>query len=178
MPKRQRFQKIYNRQRKTKRPVRITGARAEPLDSLRATIDQMPRAVSLDDLLDRTITTLHQMMGNSVTAVMQLLPDGVTLYGRSVQSTRPYPGAQTTAESWAAADGCGETSTPLDAKVDVDANLADGTDAAETSVAAWSGCQSGAMVQLWTTPGGGHVPRLSPSFPDLVMDFLVDNPKA
>jgi signal transduction histidine kinase/ActR/RegA family two-component response regulator len=95
MPKRQRFKNIYNRQRKAKRPARITGARAEPLDILRATIDQMPRAVSLDDLLDRTITTLHQMMGNSVTAVMQLLPDGATLYGRSVQSTRPYLGTPT-----------------------------------------------------------------------------------
>ncbi|MDQ2997722.1 MAG: GAF domain-containing protein, partial [Chloroflexota bacterium] len=70
----------------------MAAARAEPLDILRATIDQMPRAISLDDLLDRTLVTLQQMMGNSVTAVMQLLPDGATLYGRSVQSTRPYLG--------------------------------------------------------------------------------------
>src|SRR5437773_555165 len=95
MPKRQRFQNANNRQQKTKRDARRAAARAKPLDILRATIDQMPCAISLDDLLERTITTLHQMMGNSATAVMQLLPDGATLYGRSFQSSRPYPGSPT-----------------------------------------------------------------------------------
>src|SRR4051812_27646092 len=95
MPKRHRAQNTYNRQPKPKRHTRTAAARAEPLDILRATIEEMPRAVSLDDLLDRTITTLQQMMGNSVTAVMQLLPDGETLYGRSVLSTRPYQGSDT-----------------------------------------------------------------------------------
>lgn len=95
MPKHQRFHKTANRPQKTKRPVRLDGARAAPLDILRATIDQMPREISLDDLLDRTLATLHQMMGNSVTAVLQLLPDGVTLYGRSVHSIRPYLGSPT-----------------------------------------------------------------------------------
>ena len=89
----------------------------------------------------------------------------------------PYPGAETTAETWATYDGCGETSSPLSAKVDVDADLADGDDPAETSVAEWSGCESGATVQLWTIPDGGHVPAISPSFADSVMDFLVDHPK-
>jgi signal transduction histidine kinase len=70
----------------------MAATHVEPLDILHATIDQMPRAISLDDLLDRTLATLHQMMANSVTAVLQLLPDGTTLYGRSVHSTRPYLG--------------------------------------------------------------------------------------
>ena len=35
-------------------------------------------------------------------------------------SSRPYPGAKTTAETWAAYDGCDEDSTVLDEKVDVD----------------------------------------------------------
>ena len=67
--------------------------RVKPLDILRATIDQMPRATSLDDLLERTTLTLHEMLGNSVTAVLQLLPDGSILYGRTVQSTQPYAGS-------------------------------------------------------------------------------------
>ncbi len=95
MPKHQRSQKTYNRSRKTKQHESVADTHAKPLAILRATIDQMPRATSLDDLLDRTLATLHQMMGNSVTAVLQLLPDGATLYGRSVQSTRPYPGTPT-----------------------------------------------------------------------------------
>jgi signal transduction histidine kinase/CheY-like chemotaxis protein len=95
MPKHQHSQNNYNRSRKTKQHGPVTDTHAEPLAVLRATIDQMPRATSLDDLLDRTLATLHQMMGNSVTAVLQLLPDSATLYGRSVQSTRPYPGTPT-----------------------------------------------------------------------------------
>ena len=88
-----------------------------------------------------------------------------------------YPGAETTAETWATYDGCGEASSQLGAKVDVDVLLADGADPAETSVAEWSGCKSGAAVQLWTIPDGGHGPALSPSFADSVIDFLVDHPK-
>src|SRR5215207_8505507 len=93
MPKHQRSPKTYDRQQQPKRRAHTAAARAQPLDILRATIDQMPRATSLDDLLNRTIATLHQMMGNSVTAVMQLLPDGATLYGRSFLSTQPYSGS-------------------------------------------------------------------------------------
>ena len=88
-----------------------------------------------------------------------------------------YPGAEATAETWATYDGCGETPSQLSAKVDVDAVLTDGADPAETSVAEWSGCKSGAAVQLWTIPKGGHAPAISASFADSVMDFLVDHPK-
>ena len=106
--------------------------------------------------------------------------DDVILYeggGARTDDTGPYPGAETTAESWATYDGCGETSSTLSDKVDVDAHRKDGADPAETSVEEWSGCESGATVQLWTIPSGGHEPALSPSFADSVMDFLVDHPK-
>ena len=35
----------------------------------------------------------------------------------------------------------------------------------------------GAAVQLWTIPNGGHVPVISSSFAESVLDFLVDHPK-
>ena len=88
-----------------------------------------------------------------------------------------YPGAEATAETWAAYDGCAETATSLDAKVDVDADLTSGTDPAETSVAEWSGCTSGTTVQLWTIPNGAHSPSISPSFADTALGFLLDHPK-
>ena len=74
--------------------------------------------------------------------------------------TGPYPGAEATAATWAKYDGCGAEPSTLGAKVDVDADLADGADPAETSVQEWSGCEAGATVQLWTIPNGGHVPAL------------------
>jgi polyhydroxybutyrate depolymerase len=97
--------------------------------------------------------------------------------GPPAATTSPYPGAEATAEAWANYDGCGGTSTRLGAKVDVDADLASGTDPAETSVAEWSGCKSGATVQLWTIPDGGHGPSISPSFADTALGFLLDHPK-
>lgn len=100
--------------------------------------------------------------------------EGGELFG---DVTRSYPGAKKTAEAWATYDGCGETSSPLSTKVDVDATLSAGADPAETSVVEWSSCKSGAAVQLWTILGGGHEPVISGSFADSVMDFLVDHPK-
>src|SRR5215212_1801946 len=92
MPKRPR--NSTNQHPKTPPVTRIITARAQPLDILQATTDQMPRATSLEDLLERTTLTLHELMGNSVTAVLQLLANGVTLYGRAVQCTRPYTGSR------------------------------------------------------------------------------------
>ena len=84
--------------------------------------------------------------------------DDVIRYDGGGLVNASYPSAETTAEAWATYDGCGESSSPLSAKVDVDATLSDGADPAETSVAEWSGCKSGVAVQLWTIPDGGHVP--------------------
>ena len=103
--------------------------------------------------------------------------DAVIRYEGASLINGTYPGAEKTAELWATYDGCGEGPSPLSAKVDVDAILTDGADPAETSVEEWSGCKSGAAVQLWTIPNGGHSPEISVSFADSVMDFLVGHPK-
>ncbi len=91
--------------------------------------------------------------------------------------TGPYPGAETTAAMWATYDACGAQASTLGTKIDVDADLAAGGDPAETAVQEWSGCDSGATVQLWTIPNGSHVPALTPAFADAVVQFLVDHPK-
>ena len=91
--------------------------------------------------------------------------------------TRRYPGAVTTAETWATYDGCGPEPSKLPAKLDIDAYLTAGSDEAETTVSEWSGCDAGSAVQLWTIDGGGHVPALTPAFAEAVFQFLVDHPK-
>jgi polyhydroxybutyrate depolymerase len=92
--------------------------------------------------------------------------------------TRRYPGAMTTAQTWAAYDGCGAAPTVLPEKLDVDAVLTDGSDPAETTVAEWSGCDTRSVVQLWTVEGGSHVPALTPAFADAVIRFLVEHPRS
>ena len=91
--------------------------------------------------------------------------------------TGPYPGAETTAATWANYDGCGAEPSVLSAKIDVVADGSDGADPAETSVQEWSGCEAGATVQLWTIPNGSHTPALTPAFADAVIRFLVEHPK-
>jgi polyhydroxybutyrate depolymerase len=91
--------------------------------------------------------------------------------------TGPYPGAETTAATWANYDGCGAEPSALSAKIDVDANLTDGGDPAETSVQEWSGCNARATVQLWTIPNGSHTPALTRAFADAVIRFLAEHPK-
>jgi len=92
-------------------------------------------------------------------------------------SARPYPGAEQTAKAWAAYDGCDETASALDARIDVDANLTNDGDAAETLVEEWSGCDAGTTVQLWTIPNGTHEPALTTAFAGSVIRFLDEHPK-
>jgi signal transduction histidine kinase/ActR/RegA family two-component response regulator len=93
MSKSDRPQTTDDRQPKRQHQRSSAGPRISPLAILDATIDEMLRATSLDDLLERTVTSLHQMMGNSVTSVMQLLPDESCLYGRCYRSTQPHFGS-------------------------------------------------------------------------------------
>ncbi len=95
--------------------------------------------------------------------------------GRAMSS---YPGAAATAGAWATYDGCSTTpETPAD-RVDVDGAIANGASPEESTVTRWSGCRPGGAVELWTIPGGGHVPNISGAFPDAVLDFLTAHPKA
>jgi polyhydroxybutyrate depolymerase len=91
--------------------------------------------------------------------------------------TGPYPGAVTTAETWAANDGCGPTPSVLPEPLDLDAGLEVASKEAETTVSEWSGCDAGSTVQLWTIEGGGHVPALTPAFADAVIRFVAEHPR-
>jgi poly(3-hydroxybutyrate) depolymerase len=70
----------------------------------------------------------------------------------------------------------GDRSTQPD-RVDVDADLQNAGQPAESTVDRWSGCRQGGGVELWTIPGGGHAPTLSNAFPDALLDFLEAHPK-
>lgn len=137
-----------------------------------ATIVSLAGATYADpaDCSPRTPVSVVQIHGTA--------DDTIKYEGGTIPGSPPYPGAEATAQTWAAYDGCDEPSTPLDAKVDVDADLASTTDPAETTVAVWQGCTSGATVQLWTIPDGGHAPTIASSFADTILAFLLDHPKS
>lgn len=84
-----------------------------------------------------------------------------------------YPGAKTTVQAWARYDGCTLTAdrpaTPPHAIV---AQLPPAT------VLSYSkGCRTNGHAELWTQPGGVHIPVFGPMFPDQVVTFLLAHPK-
>jgi polyhydroxybutyrate depolymerase len=44
-------------------------------------------------------------------------------------------------------------------------------------VIAHSSCDPGGHAELWTVPGGVHIPALTPDFSAQVLDFLLAHPK-
>ncbi len=89
----------------------------------------------------------------------------------------PYPGAEATVEAWVKYDDCEPSAATLDERIDVDAAVTLNGAEAETTVDRWSGCGSGGAVELWTIPGGGHVPNLTGAFSSAVFDFFDAHPK-
>jgi signal transduction histidine kinase/putative methionine-R-sulfoxide reductase with GAF domain len=67
---------------------------------LQAILSQMPGSTSLDDLLDRTAATLHQLMANAVTAVFQVQPGGMALYACALKSEWPELASRTIASDY------------------------------------------------------------------------------
>ena len=65
------------------------------LDILQAILGQMAGANSLEVLLERTVSCLHRLFGNTATGVLQLLPGGDTLLGLAFASEHVYEGQPT-----------------------------------------------------------------------------------
>ncbi|MEX0618085.1 MAG: alpha/beta fold hydrolase [Pseudohongiellaceae bacterium] len=80
-----------------------------------------------------------------------------------------YPGAIETVERWAAYNGCavqGDTTAMLD----LERNL----DGMETTVVRYDdGCRTGGSSELWTIAGGSHVPAISDSFSEQIIEWLL-----
>jgi signal transduction histidine kinase len=73
----------------------MPASQSTPLDMLQAILGQMSGANSLDILLERTVSCLHRLLGNTASAVLQLLPGGDTLLIMAFESGHPYHGLPT-----------------------------------------------------------------------------------
>jgi polyhydroxybutyrate depolymerase len=104
---------------------------------------------------------------------------------------KTYPGAVATVEQWAMHNDCvvePEELPPLDLEIHID--QADGNPA-ETVVTRYAAqCNAGGSAELWTIPGGTHVPGLidpwvepfprrrpNPAFSEAVIDWLFGHSK-
>jgi polyhydroxybutyrate depolymerase len=106
-----------------------------------------------------------------------VLFEGGTLKFGGTAQPRTYPGAEATAASWAVYDGCVTAFDTLQETLDIDAGIDGPNGPTETKLETAKSCAPGGHVELWTIPGGSHVPNLSTSFAADVIDFLMAHPK-
>ncbi len=99
--------------------------------------------------------------------------DETIAYGGGRFEGVAHPSAQQTVAQWASHNECNDPPTVTETVLDLNRTLA----GKETSVLRYDACAPGGAVELWTVVGGEHVTKLSSSFSDEVIDFLLAHPK-
>ena len=99
--------------------------------------------------------------------------DGTIGYEGGKITGTAYPSATETVEMWAAYNGCSLTpDDPAPPSRDIVTGLPPATVTAYTT-----DCEPGGAAELWTQPGGNHIPIWSPTFATQVVEWLLDHPK-
>lgn len=99
--------------------------------------------------------------------------DGTIAYAGSDIRGNVYPGAKETVARWAAYNGC-EAEGKVVGTLDLERNL-EGLETTRTSFA--EGCAIGGSTELWTIADGAHIPAISDSFSEEVVEWLLARPK-
>ncbi len=95
--------------------------------------------------------------------------DDVVRYEGGSLGTVNHPSVEEAARRWLVDNGCEPDMLDAAEPLDLDRVLP----GPETVVQASTGCDQGGHVEVWTIVGGGHIPDLSPSFPEEVIGFLL-----
>jgi polyhydroxybutyrate depolymerase len=84
------------------------------------------------------------------------------------------PGARESVERFATRAGCDLTMTSDGAPFDLEPSIA----GAETSLLEWhTGCATGLGFELWTIPGGAHIPSLADDYAERLVGWLLSHRK-
>ena len=100
--------------------------------------------------------------------------DSVIAYeGGDIQGNS-YPGAVATVKRWAGFNGCAVEGVDM-GRIDLEKEIA----GEETTVTRYSkGCNSGGSSELWTIEDGSHVPVISETFSQHIVEWLLAHPKS
>jgi polyhydroxybutyrate depolymerase len=99
--------------------------------------------------------------------------DGTIAYGGNEIQGNAYPGAVETVERWAQYNGCQMSGEEV-AQLDLERRLP----GYDTRVVRYDeGCNPGGSSELWTIDGGSHIPAISDSFSENVVEWLFAHPK-
>ena len=127
-------------------------------------------------LAGAALQTAEECQAQRPLAVLEIHGDGddTVLYeGGTIGTDVTYPSVAATASLWLDANGCEPAMVDAPESLDLDRVLP----GPETLVQASTGCDQGGHVEAWTIVGGGHIPDLSPSFPEEVIGFLLAHPQ-
>ena len=147
--------------------------------SYRLACTHADRIAAIVSLAGATLSKSADCRPSEAVAVVQIhgsADDTISFTGGSIDGF-PYPGAEETVATWAGYDGCAADPALIDERVDIDADLQNAGQSGETTIRRWTGCKPGGAVELWTIPGGGHVPNISNGFGAAMLDFLEAHPK-
>lgn len=97
--------------------------------------------------------------------------DGTIQFGGGSTPLGEFPSATTTVETWATYNDCTTEPNALD-KRDIAANI----EGNETIATEFVGCPVDGAVELWTIPGGSHIPLLAPTYAATIFGWLLDHP--
>ena len=100
--------------------------------------------------------------------------DSVIAYeGGDIQGNS-YPGAVATVKRWAGFNGCAVEGVDM-GRIDLEKEIA----GEETTVTRYTkGCNSGGSSELWTIEDGSHVPVISETFSQHIVEWLLAHPKS
>jgi polyhydroxybutyrate depolymerase len=100
--------------------------------------------------------------------------DSVIAYeGGDIQGNT-YPGAVATVKRWAGFNGCAVEGVDM-GRIDLEKEIA----GEETTVTRYTkGCNSGGSSELWTIEDGSHVPVISETFSQHIVEWLLAHPKS
>ncbi len=144
--------------------------------SYRMACDHADKVAAIASLAGATFADVEACTPSAPVSVLQIhgTVDEVIRFDGAGILGRDYPSAATTVETWADYNECAATQpVPSDVELDIE-NRVEG---AETTTEAFRGCPAGIGVELWTINGGPHIPAVSPLFAPAVVDFLLSHPK-
>ena len=158
-----------------RRRVFIVGHSNGGLMSYRMACDHADKIAAIVSLEGATWSDPSRCRPTEAVATLEIhgLADQTIKYDGGGIATAKYPGAMATVEAWARYDGCTLTAdNPAAPSHAIVAQLPPAT------VLSYSkGCHPNGHAELWTQPGGVHIPPLGPTFADQVVTFLLAHPK-
>lgn len=130
--------------------------------------DKVTAVASLAGAADIDLNKCAPSQAVSVLQIHGTLDAVIAYKGGSNLLAPPFPGAETTVLDWRTHDACSETKTPMD-DADYDSILAGN----ETKRTAWTDCKQGTRVDFWRIEGGAHIPTITDTFRDDLLQHLL-----